>query len=961
MKKMYPVISIIRCSISVALSCLVVIAAVLPALAESADHTDTRNTGASAHNLSADVDSNDSGMLSYQEYTDLWSEKLPGSGRVVLNADTAKGSSKAQSYEGKNGVLLLDENSGESEYQFSVPSDGLYTLNAIYFPVANGSNLDINVSFEIDHKIPFSEAETVYLSKIYSNETAVTQDSTGNDLRPAQVEKPEWMEEKFLDKSGFNPDAFEIFLTAGGHTLTFSVTQSSIALSSIVVEAAEVLPSYADKQKEYIAKNFKKIKNYINEIEAETSDKKSSSSIYPDNNRASAATNPANPSYLRLNVISSSKPGDWMSWTVTVPEDGLYQLGFRVLQDANRGMTSTRRLSIDGEVPFQEANAVEFPFSTGWYNYIAGGKENPWLFYLPEGRHTIRLECTTGRFASTLNVVQQAVYELNTICREITMVIGISPDVYRDFDFKNEIPNLEKDMKAVRDRLTVEIQRLNKEMNYQGSELVTVEDIIRQLNSFIDNPRTIASRLSNFRTNISSLGTWLLNMTSQSLTMDTVVLFSDDKSMRKASAGFLQQISYDAEAVIGSFMIDYNSIGVRNNKNTKRVTAWVTTGRDQANIIRRLIDDKFSSKNNIAVNLSLVGDSATLLQATLAGKGPDIALFVEKTLPVNLAARGALTDLSEFDGFDQITNRFSPSAMIPYAFRGGYYALPNSQGFNVMFIRTDIFNELGIEIPKTWDDFYRILPVIQRNNMQVGAGGDAQSIFETLILQNGGKFYQDDLKSTDFDSHEVLTAFQKWTGFYKEYSLSLTYDAFSYFRSGIMPLVIADYTLYNQFTVAAPEIKGLWTIAPIPGTIREKNAVNRAESATGTASILMSSAKDKQASFKFLDWWTSTETQKRYSLELEEKMGAAARYNSANQEAVGLLSWKSDEYATIKEQWKSVLDIPSIPSSYYVTRNVTNAFRNVVYNGKNERETLNKYSEIINKEIKRKNKEMGIG
>ena len=231
----------------------------------------------------------------------------------------------------------------------------------------------------------------------------------------------------------------------------------------------------------------------------------------------------------------------------------------------------------------------------------------------------------------------------------------------------------------------------------------------------------------------------------------------------------------------------------------------------------------------------------------------------------------------------------------------------------------------------------------------------------TLILQKGGQFFNDDLTATAFDTPEVLDAFKMWTGFYTEYDLSLVYDVFSYFRSGVMPLVIADYTQYNQFAVAAPEIKGLWSIHQIPGTLMEDGSINRIESSQGTASVIMKSdKKSEELAFKFLDWWSSEAAQTRYSRDLEATMGAAARYPTANVKALKNLAWKPDEYKTISKQWEQVTDIPSIPSSYYVTRNVTNIFRNVVYKDENERETLNKYAKIIDKEITRKNKELGI-
>lgn len=37
----------------------------------------------------------------------------------------------------------------------------------------------------------------------------------------------------------------------------------------------------------------------------------------------------------------------------------------------------------------------------------------------------------------------------------------------------------------------------------------------------------------------------------------------------------------------------------------------------------------------------------------MAGEGPDVALFVGYTDPVNLAARGAVRNLAAFDGFSE--------------------------------------------------------------------------------------------------------------------------------------------------------------------------------------------------------------------------------------------------------------------------------------------------------------------
>ena len=39
---------------------------------------------------------------------------------------------------------------------------------------------------------------------------------------------------------------------------------------------------------------------------------------------------------------------------------------------------------------------------------------------------------------------------------------------------------------------------------------------------------------------------------------------------------------------------------------------------------------------------------------------------------------------------------------------------------NMMFVRTDIFEELGLSIPETWEELYKLIPTLQRSNMNIG-------------------------------------------------------------------------------------------------------------------------------------------------------------------------------------------------------------------------------------------------
>ena len=84
------------------------------------------------------------------------------------------------------------------------------------------------------------------------------------------------------------------------------------------------------------------------------------------------------------------------------------------------------------------------------------------------------------------------------------------------------------------------------------------------------------------------------------------------------------------------------------------------------------------------------------------------------------------------------------------------------------------------------------------------------------------------------------------------------------------------------------------------------------------------------------------------------------RFDTANVEALEELSWTSSEVALLKDQLLAQVEIPVIPASYGVTRNVMNAFREVVNEYENARDTLFWYNKDINDEITRKRQDLGL-
>ena len=873
-------------------------------------------------------------------------------------------------YRGRQDVLEWLNENGELEWTIDIPETGMYNISMLYYPVA-GKGRPIEFELAIDGKVPFDGSRKFLFSRIWADSSEIKQDNRGNDLRPSQAEAPDWREEDFRDTEGLFNESYKFYLEKGLRTISLKAIREPVAINHIRIFNKESIPAYEKVYKSYPV-SLNNLNNYFKKYQAELPYTKSDPVLHPIFDRASPSTEPYHHSKIRLNTIGGVNwkyPGQWITWKIDVPEDGLYKIGMRYRQDSIRGFFTTRKFMINGQVPFKELDAVKFGYGISWQMKVLGDDE-PYLFYLTKGTHEICMEVSLGEMAQTLRVVQDAVYTLNYLYRKIIMVTGTNPDPLRDYFLEKEIPGLINSFEDVSGILKEEAERIEQITGQKGSEATLLQQISHQLASMAQKPETISERLVNYRDNISALGAWILRIKEQPLELDYITITSPEYKLPSAEGGIFKRLWHELRSFIASFFEDYNNVGNVFDE-SKSITVWVGLGRDQAQIIKSMIDDQFTPNTGISVNLSLV--QGALLQATLAGKGPDIALNVGRGDPVNFAVRRAVTRLDGFEGFNDVIKRYNDTAMVPYKYGDHYYALPETQSFFMMFYRKDIFKELSIEPPQTWNDLYAIMPAIQRNNMQVGLpytatdawsligmGMGAQNLFPTLLYQHGGRFYNEDLSRTGFDEPEAIAAFKEWTNFYTQHSFPLLYDFYNRFRTGEMPVGIQHYTLYNLLSVAAPEIRNLWDMIPIPGTVRSDGTIDRSSGASGTACILMDNAKDKDSAWKFLKWWTSAEAQTRYGREQEAIMGPAARYNPANIEAFMNMSWSDREINNLLEQWKQVREIPEVPGGYYTSRNLDNAFRSVIINWDNPREALFLWNKETNKEIDRKRKEFGI-
>lgn len=465
----------------------------------------------------------------------------------------------------------------------------------------------------------------------------------------------------------------------------------------------------------------------------------------------------------------------------------------------------------------------------------------------------------------------------------------------------------------------------------------------------------------------------ILSLSGQPLEIDYIAFVPEKAEEPSGKVGFFKSLSYGFKQFIYSFINDYSNMSNVGDSEKTPVNVWVATGRDQAQVINNLITSDFSVKTGIPIELNMVTDvSSTLIKAALAGKGPDVALMVGQQEPVELAARGALVDLTDYIDED-VYNSVHKSAWVPLKYQDRIYAMPESQNFMVTFYRKDIFEELGIEVPNTWDEVYDVLAVLQSKNLTMGMAeintammGVSASlyVFNSLMYQNGQtSYYTEDLSKTLFDTEIAYDAFTKWSEFYTDYGLDRSIDFYSRFRSGEAPFGFSAFTFYTQLQQAAPEIRGLWGMAKFPGTVQEDGSVNRAQDGAVTTCVMLKAAKDKGVAddaYEFMKWWISAETQTSYSADIEVALGITGRYSPANLEAFANVDWSEDDYELIESHRQYIINQPTVIGNYSVNRDLTSAMRDVVADVSRPRRALLLYNTDINEEIARKRREFGL-
>ncbi|MBO7740606.1 MAG: hypothetical protein J6S34_03695, partial [Clostridia bacterium] len=601
-----------------------------------------------------------------------------------------------QTKDGVKCIYLPGE--GTVGWRFELPEKGKYNISMKYFANDGTTGEDskttsIERSLYINGRLPFYEARFLTLTKVWTDDpdsynqkdgkVEMTTDASGNEVpkfktdnygnevKADKEQSPEWRTYTCMDSSGYETQPLLFYIEKGETTLALEAQREAMLVSEIKLTPVEgkvgesTIQSYEEYYEYYSKLGAKDYSGEPIRVQAEYPSATSDNTIYATNDRTSAITQPQDAALVLMNTLGGDGGekwqtfGQWIRYSITVPESGFYNIVLRFKQSVLEGTFSSRTLRVklagaeEAVVPFDEAYNLQFNYSDDWQvnglNSGKGedGKVQTYRIYLEKGTNDIELEASFGNMADILKRVSASMTTVNDIYIKILRITGATPDSNRDYGFydimRDDVDELSKQAEELFE-LAKEFEEVTGSV---GSHAKTLETVARLLEKMGAKESNIAKNLGNLKSNLGTLGTWLQTSMSQPLQLDYIQLQDPtSKSKPEAVEGFFGALWYEIQMFFASFTTDYNNLGVIGEVNEEdKIVVWTTMGRDQAQIIRNLITNGYNSQGGgRSAVLELVA-GGSLIPSILAGVGPDISMGHGSGDVINWAIRSAVVGI----------------------------------------------------------------------------------------------------------------------------------------------------------------------------------------------------------------------------------------------------------------------------------------------------------------------------
>lgn len=291
---------------------------------------------------------------------------------------------------------------------------------------------------------------------------------------------------------------------------------------------------------------------------------------------------------------------------------------------------------------------------------------------------------------------------------------------------------------------------------------------------------------------------------------------------------------------------------------------------------------KFQTANpNYKINLTNAATTDKTLTAISGGAPPDIFLYWDSTYVGSWSQSGAIINLSSWMHDNGLQAKLAPGALELVQIGSAYYACPYMTDGYMFMYNKDVFDQEGIQPPKTMDDLVTLDMKLTKTQggkiTRVGYHPMYQRYFSAAMVpmwgdQMGGKWYDADNHKITADDPNNANALTWMKGFYDRHGvapmnnfiagLGKEGDPTDPFATGLVLMAISGEWRVDGGCCgvgkANPKFQYGLTAIPVDKAHPEFHDANWS---TGTAASVPKGAKHGQDSLPFLAWLLELDNQ----------------------------------------------------------------------------------------------------
>lgn len=309
-------------------------------------------------------------------------------------------------------------------------------------------------------------------------------------------------------------------------------------------------------------------------------------------------------------------------------------------------------------------------------------------------------------------------------------------------------------------------------------------------------------------------------------------------------------------------MLALTACGSDSESKSDKLVVWAFG--EEGNNLGEFLENEFDGEVEV-VAIPWGQANEKLNSALVSGEGPDVVQLGTSWVP-QFASAGVLADLSSYgDKYSSFNkDNFFDGAQELMTVDGKLVSIPWYVDTRVIYYRTDIFEELGLEVPTTWEEFYAVCEKLAgRGEGKYAIQFDANDQFTTVTYgwQNGwtplenGKANFDDAKYVE--AVEYLNSLYQ-SGFAIPAEKSSGTDIVQTFGNGDVPMMISGPWMVNVFNDNIEDFEDKFSIMEMPAN------KNSASLLGGSNLVVMNDSKNKDEAARLVDFLAQESTQVKW-------------------------------------------------------------------------------------------------